>query len=142
MIKHIQSSNQQSADIADLLVAIYDEVNSFAYILLTECKISRLDILEAISTLDEKETIIESESYLQKYAINLLKKAKDGKIDPVIGRDDEIQRVTQILCRRKKNNPILVGEAGVGKTAIAEGLALNIVAKKYLLSYKTLNFLH
>lgn len=130
MIKHIQSSNQQSADIADLLVAIYDEVNSFAYILLTECKISRLDILEAISTLDEKETIIESESYLQKYAINLLKKAKDGKIDPVIGRDDEIQRVTQILCRRKKNNPILVGEAGVGKTAIAEGLALNIVAKK------------
>jgi ATP-dependent Clp protease ATP-binding subunit ClpA len=130
MIKHIQSSNQQSADIADLLVAIYDEVNSFAYILLTECKISRLDILEAISTLDEKETIIESESYLQKYAINLLKKAKDGKIDPVIGRDVEIQRVTQILCRRKKNNPILVGEAGVGKTAIAEGLALNIVAKK------------
>ncbi|HUH41798.1 MAG TPA: ATP-dependent Clp protease ATP-binding subunit ClpA [Sulfurimonas sp.] len=130
MIKHIQSSNQQSADIGDLLVAIYDEVNSFAYILLNEYKITRLDILEVISNLDEKEPTKESESYLQKYAINLLKKAKEGKIDPVIGRDDEIQRVTQILCRRKKNNPILVGEAGVGKTAIAEGLALNIVAKK------------
>lgn len=130
MIKHIQSSNQQSADIADLLVAIYDEVNSFAYVLLNEYKISRLDILEVISSLDSEEPTKESESYLKKYAINLLKKAKEGKIDPVIGRDDEIQRVTQILCRRKKNNPILVGEAGVGKTAIAEGLALNIVAKK------------
>ena len=130
MIKHIQGSGQQSADIGDLLVAIYDEVNSFAYILLNEYQISRLDILEIISHTNEKEALKEKESYLKKYAINLLQKAKEGKIDPVIGRDDEIQRVTQILCRRKKNNPILVGEAGVGKTAIAEGLALNIVALK------------
>ncbi len=128
MIKHIQSSQQHSADIGDLLVAIYDEVNSFAYMLLNEYHISRLDILEIISHSEETETPKESESYLQKYSINLLKKAKEGKIDPVIGRDDEIERVTQILCRRKKNNPILVGEAGVGKTAIAEGLALKIAA--------------
>ncbi|PNV84213.1 MAG: ATP-dependent Clp protease ATP-binding subunit ClpA [Sulfurimonas sp.] len=130
MIKHIQGSGQQSADIGDLLIAIYDEMNSFAYMLLNEYHISRLDILEVISHVDEKEALNEKESYLAKYSINLLQKAKEGKIDTVIGREDEIQRVTQILCRRKKNNPILVGEAGVGKTAIAEGLALNIVAHK------------
>ncbi|MFA5233942.1 MAG: ATP-dependent Clp protease ATP-binding subunit ClpA [Sulfurimonas sp.] len=130
MIKHIQSSQQHSADIGDLLVAIYDEVNSFAYMLLNEYHISRLDILEIISHSDEAEAPKESESYLQKYSINLLQKAKEGKIDPVIGRDNEIERVTQILCRRKKNNPILVGEAGVGKTAIAEGLALKIAARE------------
>jgi len=130
MIKHIQTSGQQSADIGDLLVAIYEEENSFAYMLLNEYHISRLDILETISHNEEPKNDNAKESYLQKYSINLLQKAKDGKIDPVIGRDDEIQRVTQILCRRKKNNPILVGEAGVGKTAIAEGLALNIVAQK------------
>ena len=128
MIKHIQSSQQDSADIGDLLAAIYDEVNTFAYMLLNEYQISRLDILEIILDNDEYESSSETESYLDKYSINLLQKAKNGIIDPVIGRDDEIQRVTQILCRRKKNNPILVGEAGVGKTAIAEGLALNIVA--------------
>jgi len=130
MIKHIQTSGQQSADIGDLLVAIYEEENSFAYMLLNEYQISRLDILETISHEEDKESPKTKESYLQKYSINLLQKAKEGKIDPVIGRDDEIERVTQILCRRKKNNPILVGEAGVGKTAIAEGLALKIAARE------------
>lgn len=128
MIKHIQSAQQNSADVGDLLAAMYDEESTFSYKLLTEYHISRLDILEIISHSDIQEEISESESYLDKYSINLLQKAKEGKIDPVIGRDNEIKRVTQILCRRKKNNPILVGEAGVGKTAIAEGLALNIVA--------------
>ncbi|MDA7817881.1 ATP-dependent Clp protease ATP-binding subunit ClpA [Sulfurimonas sp.] len=134
MIKHIQSSQQQGAEIGDLIAALFEEENTFTYMLLSEYHISRLDILEIIShtnnSTDESEEESESESYLNKYSINLLEKAKDGKIDPVIGRDSEIQRVTQILCRRKKNNPILVGEAGVGKTAIAEGLALNIVAEK------------
>ena len=130
MIKHIQSSGQQDADIGDLLVAIYEEINSFAYMLLNEYKISKLDILEIISHTDKNEKDQKEESYIEKYSINLLEKAKNGKIDPVIGREGEIERVTQILCRRKKNNPILVGEAGVGKTAIAEGLALNIVAKR------------
>ncbi|MCF6310410.1 MAG: ATP-dependent Clp protease ATP-binding subunit ClpA [Sulfurimonas sp.] len=128
MIKHIQSSQQQGADIGDLLAALYDEENTFTYMLLKKYHISRLDILETISHTDEQDENSEDDSYLDKYSINLLKKARDGKIDPVIGRENEIQRVTQILCRRKKNNPILVGEAGVGKTAIAEGLALNIVA--------------
>ncbi|MDA3907606.1 MAG: ATP-dependent Clp protease ATP-binding subunit ClpA [Sulfurimonas sp.] len=126
MIKHIQSAQQPSADIGDLLAALYDEEHSFSYILLNEYQISRLDILELISHYDTNSISENSESFLDKYCINLLNKAKEGKIDPVIGRDSEIKRVVQILCRRKKNNPILVGEAGVGKTAIAEGLALNI----------------
>ena len=128
MIKHIQSAGLSSADVGDLIAALYDEENSFSYLLLNAYKISRLDILEVISHSHTSETDNETDSYLDKYSINLLQKAKDGKIDPVIGRDKEIKRVIQILCRRKKNNPILVGEAGVGKTAIAEGLALNIVA--------------
>lgn len=128
MIKHIQSAGQSSADVGDLIAALYDEENTFTYLLLNAYQISRLDILEVISHNHISPKEKESESYLDKYSIDLLQKAKEGKIDPVIGRDNEIKRVMQILCRRKKNNPILVGEAGVGKTAIAEGLALNIVA--------------
>jgi len=130
MIKHIQSAQQNSADVGDLIAAMYEEENTFSYMLLSEYQISRLDVLEVISHTGSSEGFEEndSESYLDKYSINLLDKAKEGRIDPVIGRDKEIQRVVQILCRRKKNNPILVGEAGVGKTAIAEGLALGIVA--------------
>ena len=127
MIKHIQSAGQQSANVGDLIAALYDEENTFSCMLLNEYQISRLDILELISHTNIQTQESEKESYLEKYSIDLLKKAKEGKIDPVIGRDPEIQRVVQILCRRKKNNPILVGEAGVGKTAIVEGLALNIV---------------
>lgn len=127
MIIHLQSAQQQNADVGDLLAAIFDEQKSFSYTLLTEHGISKLDILELISHTDDKEAKTD-ESYLGKFSIDLLKKAKDGKIDPVIGREKEINRVIQILCRRKKNNPILVGEAGVGKTAIAEGLALSIVS--------------
>jgi len=129
MIRHIQSAGQSSADIGDIIAALFEEKNTFTHNLLEEYNISRLDVLEIISHTNIKEDVKESEeSFLLKYSINLLEKARDGKIDPVIGRKNEIERVTQILCRRKKNNPILVGEAGVGKTAIAEGLALNIVA--------------
>ncbi len=130
MIQHLQSAQQTSANIGDLLAALFHEQDTFAYILLNEYQISQLDILELISHRENPEVEKEKESFLSKYSINLLQKAKEGKIDPVIGREKEIQRVTQILCRRKKNNPILVGEAGVGKTAIAEGLALNISAGK------------
>jgi ATP-dependent Clp protease ATP-binding subunit ClpA len=126
MIGHIQSAQQNSADVGDLLAALYSEENTFSFALLNEYQISRLDILELISHTETRPKNDDKESFLKKYSIDLLKKAKEGKIDPVIGRDKEIKRVTQILCRRKKNNPILVGEAGVGKTAIAEGLALNI----------------
>lgn len=128
MIKHIQSAGQIVADVGDLLAALYEEENTFACMLLHEYQISRLDILEVISHNEKASETNEKESHLEKYSINLILKAKQGKIDPIIGRNSEIKRVTQILCRRKKNNPILVGEPGVGKTAIAEGLALNIVA--------------
>ncbi len=131
MIRHIQSAQQNTADVGDLIAALFDEKNTFTFVLLKEYQISRLDILEVISHSEVttgETTATDTESYLEKYSINLLQKAKDGKIDPVIGRDSEIKRVIQILCRRKKNNPILVGEAGVGKTAIAEGLALHLIA--------------
>lgn len=131
MVRHIQSAGQNSADIGDMIAALFEEKNTFTHTLLEEYNISKLDILEIISHTNVKEDIKEAEEgFLSKYSIDLLQKAKEGKIDPVIGRKNEIERVTQILCRRKKNNPILVGEAGVGKTAIAEGLALNIVASK------------
>lgn len=129
MIRHIQSAGQNSADVGDMIAALFEEKNTFTHNLLEEYNISRLDVLEIISHANTQEDVKEAgEDFLSKYSINLLQKARDGKIDPVIGRKNEIERVTQILCRRKKNNPILVGEAGVGKTAIAEGLALNIVA--------------
>lgn len=129
MIKHVQSASQNNAEVGDLIAALFEEKNTFTYMLLNKYQISKLDILEIISHMDTEKTNNEEESYLDKYSINLLEKAKQGKIDPVIGREKEINRVIQILCRRKKNNPILVGEAGVGKTAIAEGLALKIVAE-------------
>jgi len=130
MVRHIQSAGQIVADVGDLLAALYEEENTFSCILLHEYDISRLDILEIISHTEADLEKNEKESNLDKYSINLIQKAKQGKIDPIIGRKNEIQRVIQILCRRKKNNPILVGEPGVGKTAIAEGLALSIVSGK------------
>ena len=130
MVKHIQSAQQTNANVGDLIAALYEEENTFSYMLLSQYQISRLDILEIISHTEVPQTKDEKKSYLEKYSIDLIQKAKDGKIDPVIGRNPEIKRVMQILCRRKKNNPILVGEPGVGKTAIAEGLALNIAADK------------
>ena len=128
MVKHIQSAQQIVADIGDLIAALYEEEDTFSYMLLSQYQISRLDILEIISHNDELEDNAGKETYLQKYSIDLLEKVNEGKIDPVIGRNSEIKRVVQILCRRKKNNPILVGEPGVGKTAIAEGLALKIAS--------------
>ncbi len=127
MIRHIQSAQKQEADVGDLLAAIYEEPNSYACSILESYDIERVDILAAISHREVTSSSEgEEESALQKYTINLLQKARDGKIDPIIGRDNEIERVIQTLCRRKKNNPLLVGEPGVGKTAIAEGLALRI----------------
>ena len=129
MIKHIQSAQKEQAEVGDLMAAVFEEEHTFAIGLLQDQEISRVDVLEVISHQDvdtATTTGDETESYLDKYTINLVEKAKEGKIDPVIGRKDEIERVVQTLCRRKKNNPLLVGEPGVGKTAIAEGLALRI----------------
>ena len=132
MIRHIQSAEKKEATVGDLLAALFDEEHSYSVYLLKEQGINKLDILEIISHHKEviekknKEKKNSEESYLEKFTVDLLQEAKEGKIDPVIGRDKEIERVMQILCRRKKNNPLLVGEPGVGKTAIAEGLALKI----------------
>lgn len=130
MLQHVRSAQKEAADVGDLIAAVYEERHTYACMLLEEYGIERVDVLEAISHRDEDSFSDESRSdgALQKYAINLIAQAKKGKIDPVIGRINEIERSIQTLCRRKKNNPLLIGEPGVGKTAIAEGLALKIVS--------------
>ncbi len=141
---HVQSSGKKEVTGANVLVAIYGEQESHAVYLLTNNDVARLDVLNFIShgiskisddesgevspELDPDVDYQEQESKpLEKYATNLNALAAAGKIDPLIGRSHEIERTMQILCRRRKNNPLLVGEAGVGKTAIAEGLAKKIV---------------
>lgn len=127
MMRHVKSAQKQHADVGDFIAAVYEEHHTYACILLEEYGITRVDLLEAISH-REIETVVESnEGALAKYAINLNEQAKKGKIDPVIGRVNEIERSIQTLCRRRKNNPLLIGEPGVGKTAIAEGLALRVL---------------
>ena len=127
MIRHIQSAQKSQAEVGDLMAAVFEEEHTYSAILLQEHGIKRVDILEAISHRDvQSENSSEKESFLSKYTIELVSTVKLGKIDPVIGREDEVERVIQTLCRRKKNNPLLVGEPGVGKTAIAEGLAIKI----------------
>jgi ATP-dependent Clp protease ATP-binding subunit ClpA len=133
MVNHINASGRREAKIGDLLASLFTQTKSFAYSVLQARGISRLDILEVIShaDLDENQESSEEEvddttPNLTAYTTELVAVAKLGKIDPVVGRSSEIDRVMQTLCRRKKNNPLLVGEPGVGKTAIAEGLALQI----------------
>jgi len=131
MVNHINASGKSEAKIGDLLASIFTQTKSFAYMVLQSRGVSRLDILEVISHSDietHEEITIEEDTTpnLSAYTVELVSFARDGKIDPVVGRASEIDRVMQTLCRRKKNNPLLVGEPGVGKTAIAEGLALKI----------------
>lgn len=130
MIEHAANSNQKILEIADLLAFILQEEDSYSAKLLNAQGITRLDILEFITSEEKEQNTQNTDSYLKKYSKNLVELAKEGKIDPVIGRAEEIERVSEILCRRKKNNPILIGEPGVGKTAIAEGIALQIAQKK------------
>jgi ATP-dependent Clp protease ATP-binding subunit ClpA len=141
---HVQSSGNAEVSGANVLVAIFSEQESQAVYLLNKHDITRLDIVNYIShgiarsqdepmdehIADEEEMAAASEeqqTHLKRFCTNLNVQAKEGKIDPLIGRDNELERCAQILCRRRKNNPLLVGEAGVGKTAIAEGLAYRIV---------------
>ena len=142
-VLHVQSSGHDEVTGANVLVAIYSEQESQAVYFLNKQNISRLDIVNYIShgiskianddlTTDEETTEeagadSATQSPLDAFADNLNQMAAQGKIDPLIGREAEVERTVQILCRRRKNNPILVGEAGVGKTAIAEGLAKLIV---------------
>jgi len=133
MMNHIHASGRTEARVGDMLASILSQEHIFAVTLLKEEGIERVDVLEVISHAHEEELSDRDdtqnpsqESLLSQFTMELVSLAKSGKIDPVIGRVDEIDRVMQTLCRRKKNNPLLVGEPGVGKTAIAEGLALKI----------------
>ena len=142
---HVQSSGKKEVTVANVLVAIFSEKQSHAAYLLSMQDISRLDVVNFIAhglskaggeergereeggPAGDSEREAESGSALEKYATNLNDSARKGKIDPLIGRKMEVERTIEILCRRRKNNPLYVGEAGVGKTAIAEGLARMIV---------------
>ena len=131
MMIHIHSSGRTEANIGDMIAAIFMQEHSYAVYLMKKEDIARVDVLEVISHRYDKPqsddvTVKEEETLLDQFTMELVALAKTGKIDPVVGRVDEIERVMQTLCRRKKNNPLLVGEPGVGKTAIAEGLALRI----------------
>jgi ATP-dependent Clp protease ATP-binding subunit ClpA len=141
-ILHVQSSGKKEVTGANVLVAIFGEKDSHAAYFLDQQGVTRLDVVNYIShgiakvpqagtpRQDESaETTQENQagSPLESYTLNLNAQALAGKIDPLIGRETELERVIQTLCRRRKNNPLLVGEAGVGKTAIAEGLARRIV---------------
>ena len=142
-ILHVQSSGKKEVTGANVLVAIYGEKDSHAVFFLHQQGVTRLDVVNYIShgvaKIAEEAKRTETEqtseadaapaSALDSYTLNLNEQVLAGKIDPVIGRDKELERVIQTLCRRRKNNPLLVGEAGVGKTAIAEGLARRIVEK-------------
>ncbi len=140
---HVQSSGKKEVTGANVLVAIYGEKDSHAVFFLHQQGVTRLDVVNFIShgvakiqesepkaTSTEQETEGESVSTgaLESFTLNLNAQVIAGKIDPLIGRSQELERVIQTLCRRRKNNPLLVGEAGVGKTAIAEGLASRIVS--------------
>lgn len=143
-ILHVQSSGKKEVTGANVLVAIFGEKDSHAVYFLHQRGVTRLDVVNYIShgiskvpqgngTRVESESDIDQEvgagGALESYTINLNTQALAGKIDPLIGREKELERVIQTLCRRRKNNPLLVGEAGVGKTAIAEGLARKITKR-------------
>ena len=141
---HVQSSGKKEVVGANVLVAMFGEQESQAVYLLNQQNVNRLDIVNYIShgitkisdDLEGMEDVSEDanndpdQQPLENFTTNLNQRAMQGHIDPLIGREDEIERTIQTLCRRRKNNPLLVGEAGVGKTALAEGLAKRIVDKE------------
>src|SRR6201991_1399255 len=143
-ILHVQSSGKKEVTGANVLVAIFGEKDSHAVYFLHQQEITRLDVVNYIShgiaKIGDKSAAAPQNNErdgeeggegkgnpLNEYAANLNELAIQGKIDPLIGRQDEVERTIQVLCRRRKNNPLYVGEAGVGKTALAEGLAKRIV---------------
>jgi len=143
---HVQATDKKEVTGANLFVALFSEQDSHAVYLLNQQEITRLDVVNYMAhgigkndanNVSEDEQLSEqghgeSESGkpLDRFATNLNNEAKEGRIDPLIGRELEVERTIQTLCRRRKNNPLLVGEAGVGKTAIAEGLAKKIVEQQ------------
>ncbi|NOY12385.1 MAG: ATP-dependent Clp protease ATP-binding subunit ClpA [Deltaproteobacteria bacterium] len=149
-VLHMQASNQREVGVGDLLAAILEEENSHACFFLQSQGIERVDLLDYIShgsggssseEPDERPAADPAPGErskpkpqpadpLKSYTIDLIARAREGKIDPLIGREQELERAILVLCRRRKNNPIFVGEPGVGKTAMAEGLALRVAEGK------------
>ncbi len=140
-INHVRSAEKQEVAVSDILASIFQEKDSHAEYFLNAEGIRRLDVLSYISHgstrspyKDEPDSLEETDKKgkskksdpLEAYTIDLVKRASQGKLDPLIGRELEMERTIQVLCRRRKNNPIFVGDPGVGKTAMAEGLALRI----------------
>jgi ATP-dependent Clp protease ATP-binding subunit ClpA len=136
-----RSSEKQEVEVGDILAAIFDEKDSYAEYFLSNEGVSRLDVLNFISHEISKTGLKEGQGgfartektdkkkrpdFLESFTIDLIKMAEEGRLDPLIGRDLEIERTLQVLCRRRKNNPVFVGDPGVGKTALAEGLAQKI----------------
>ncbi len=153
---HVQSAGKEEVSGGNVLAALFSEQDSQAVYFLKKEGITRLDVINYMAhgivkgedTYEPEQPMIQEEiaqdsstkSPLESYTINLNQQARAGRIDPLIGREDEVERTIQILCRRRKNNPLFVGEAGVGKTAIAEGLAKRIIEgnvpeaiKKYII---------
>ena len=143
-VYHVQSSGKKEVTGANVLVAIFGEKDSHAVYFLNQQDIARLDVVNYLShgiarQGEAGDAPVEGEAQageggadgksdpLTEFAVNLNERAREGKIDPLVGRGDEVERTIQVLCRRRKNNPLYVGDAGVGKTAIAEGLAKRIV---------------
>jgi ATP-dependent Clp protease ATP-binding subunit ClpA len=140
-INHVRSAEKQEVAVSDILASIFQEKDSHAEYFLNAEGISRLDVLSYISHgssrssyKDEPDPLVETDKKgkkkksdpLELYTVDLVERASQGKLDPLIGRELEMERTIQVLCRRRKNNPVFVGDPGVGKTAMAEGLALRI----------------
>jgi len=144
-VNHVRSAEKSEVSVGDILASIFMEKDSHAVFFLNQEGITRLDVLNHIShdmpveptrgdqfglgkTEKESETDKEKKkaNFLETYTVDLVQMAAEGKLDPLIGRDGELQRTMQVLCRRRKNNPVFVGEPGVGKTAMAEGLAQRV----------------
>lgn len=141
-IIQVQSSGRNAVQCENLLVGLFEEEQSHANFFLKKFGLDQLPLIRHISHGMRKTMVVSStpgeeeaeepstKNALKQFAVNLNELAKNGKIDPLIGREDVLERVMQTLCRRTKNNPLLIGEPGVGKTAIADGLALKIVEEK------------
>lgn len=141
-LRHMHSAGRQKAGVGDVLASLLEEESSYAAFFILSQGVTRLDILEHISSSDAGETgaagfghaegeavsedSLADDKALRKYTVDLTEKAEKGEIDPLIGRAVELERAVQILARRRKNNPLFVGDPGVGKTALAEGLAARI----------------
>lgn len=147
-VMHVQSAGKDAADVGDLIASIMTEQDSYAMYFLEQESISRLDVLNYVShgmvshseadlsSIEHKDEATSTDPHLGKssasgdilsrFTVNLTRKAAEGRIDPLIGRENELERTIQVLMKRRKNNPVFVGEPGVGKTALAEGIALRI----------------